>query len=235
MFWKIAYEERAEPAGDEATQWDGRYVLQRHCDAEGAHLDLRLEQEGYLLGWRIDGVELNGERWAEEKAPHPLHWLERDGDAVRVDEGVYAWQERSDEGGLLLLQGQDGLMLSYRISRVPGLSANAARGILDALSFHGINPSEAGVLICDGVTARQRAIERLCGLGRELDGSAFDEGLAKKTLKSLTLEEIHGQLRAYEIRFDAKYPPQPVSQPEVLPEERDTGRTDTALAIAREA
>ena len=67
MYWIVGLEsaeERAVP--DEA---HGRFVLHRHHDEGGAHLDLRLEQDGYLMGWRIDGISLEGAPWATEKAP----------------------------------------------------------------------------------------------------------------------------------------------------------------------
>lgn len=94
-----------------------------------------------------------------------------------------------------------------------------------------MEPSRAGALIADGATARLRATERLCGLGRELDGDAFDDAVWRKTLSSLTLEEIHGQLRSFEVRFDLKYPPMPVSRPDHA---QGASRSEDALAIVRE-
>jgi len=153
---------------------------------------------------------------------------------VREDGGVYAWLERSADGGVLVLEGQAGVLRQVRVRREPGLPAHEVRAILVALEAYGVEAADAGSLIADGVTARRRAIERLCGLGRELDGSAFDEAVMRKTLSQLTLEEVHAQLRAYEVRFDQKYPPQPVSRPERLPDEAVTERADAAMAIVRE-
>ena len=73
MYWKVTCEEADDTAIGPAEP-DGRFVLHRHCDADGPHLDLRLEQDDYLLGWRIDGVDLAAAPWAVEKAPHPLAW-----------------------------------------------------------------------------------------------------------------------------------------------------------------
>jgi hypothetical protein len=42
-------------------------------------------------------------------------------------------------------------------------------------------------------------------------------------------------LRAYEVRFDAKYPPAPISRPEPLPEEDTGARHDAAWAIVQGA
>jgi hypothetical protein len=92
--------------------------------------------------------------------------------------------------------------------------------------------SDAAQLVLDGIAARDRATARLCGLGRELDGGAFDESAWRKSLRGLSLDEIHAQLRAFEVRFDAKYPPAPVSRPERLPEDGEANRLDVARAIA---
>ena len=68
----------------------------------------------------------------------------------------------------------------------------------------------------DGETARKRAVERLCALGRELDGDSFDEKMWRSTLSHLLLKEIHGHLRSFERRFDEKHPPLPVTKREKL-------------------
>jgi hypothetical protein len=233
MYWNLTVEEQGVEASAVPPSWDGRFVLQRHHDTVGPHLDLRLEQEGYLLGWRVEGCALSGQCWATEKTPHPPHWLECDGESVREDSGVYAWLDRDADGGLLLLSGARTGLRGIRVRREPGLPISAVRSVAAALAVCGAEPADAGALIGDGVAARRRAIGRLCGLARELDGSAFDEEVTRKTLKSLTLEEIHAQLRAYEVRFDQKYPPQPVSRPERLPGEQGEDRADAAMAIVR--
>ena len=196
---------------------DGRFVLHRHCDAQGPHLDLRLEQDGHVVGWRIDASALSGEPWATEKAPHPLRWLDQDGDAVREDAGVYRWLEHCAGGGVLLLAGNAGTR-RLRVSREQGLPARYVRSICEALTECGAGTDQAGRLILDGMAARRRAVARLCGLGRELDGDAFDEAVCRKALSGLSLDEIHGQLRGYEVRFDRKYPPSAVSRAARLPE-----------------
>ena len=57
----------------------------------------------------------------------------------------------------------------------------------------------------------------------------------KRLLGGLSLDEIQTQLRAFEVRFDQKHPPSPVSRPETLPEESaEEGRAVAAFAIARE-
>jgi hypothetical protein len=113
------------------------------------------------------------------------------------------------------------------------------RSVSEAIGDCGVDVQQAGRLVSDGMTARRRSIERLCGLGRELDGTAFDDGVWRRILAGLSLEEIHAQLRAYEVRFDQKYPPDPVSRPESLPEmESDDpagmDRAGVAMAIVRE-
>ncbi len=211
MFWKVAQLEQAKTPADFASA--GRFVLQRHTDAQGEHLDLRIEADGHLRGWRIDAAALAAGAWATEKAPHPLRWLDDDGAAQRVDAGEYCIERSSHHTTALLLRGAGG---STRVVMTPApeLPASAARNIAEMLHALKAAPADAARLISDGLAARQRATERLCGLARELDGDAFEERLCRKTLTGLTLEEIHAQLRAYEVRFDAKDPPLPVSKPE---------------------
>jgi len=72
-----------------------------------------------------------------------------------------------------------------------------------------------------------------------LDGTAFDDGVWRRALASLSLDEIHSQLRTFEVRFDQKYPPSPVSRPARLSEtdpadSAGSKRVEGAMAIARE-
>jgi hypothetical protein len=231
MYWRMSVEP-FEPTPD-PRPFDGRFVLHRHRDEDGPHLDLRLEQDGYLMGWRIDAHSLDDNPWAVEKAPHPLAWLERDGEAVREDEGWYWWLERKRDRRVVLLRGIDGDR-AVRLVREPGLPPRVASELLAALKAVDARPEDDARLVADGLTARRRALERLCGLGRELDGEAFDETFWRRTAAGLTLDELHGQLRAYEVRFDLKYPPQPASRPEPLPDETDGTRRDAVLTILRE-
>lgn len=217
MLWKLCWEDGE--SGCEAPEDGRRYVLHRHRDEGGAHWDLRLEQDGYLMGWRIEGERLDGESLATEKGPHAVGWLEQDGDAVREDEGRYVWLRRDGHGGELVLQGRTGIR-RIRVSRFRGLGARSIEALCGCLKQHGVEEGAATGLIEDGVRARQRAVARLYGLGRELDGRGFDEGLWKRSLEGLSLREIERHLELFEARFDAKYPPQPVSRPEALPEER---------------
>ena len=228
MFWKVAQLEHTQTPAHFVPA--GRYVLQRHTDAQGEHLDLRLEADGHLRGWRIDAAALGAGAWATEKAPHPLRWLDDDGNAQRLDAGEYSVERTDTNTTALLLRGAGG---STRVVMTPApeLPASAARSIADALHALKAAPADAARLIADGVAARSRATERFCGLGRELDGDAFEEKLCRRTLAGLTLDEIHAQLRAYEVRFDAKYPPLPVSKPET---HGDAPRVREAMAIARE-
>jgi hypothetical protein len=232
MYWKISTEraEQDSRASDGATT--GRFVLHRHHDADGPHLDLRFEQDGYLAGFRIDGLSLDNEVWASEKGAHPLEWLERDGDAVREDSGTYRRHVVNDGEMRITLHGAGGVR-DLRAVRVAGLPPNAVRDVCDALRAHGASVSDAAKLVADGAVARRRAVERLCGLARELDGAAFDEDVCKRSLAPLSLEDIHAQLRAYEARFDAAYPPAPVSRPERLAEQRPAPASEKVLEIVR--
>jgi len=231
MFWRVISEECAEPAAGATA--DGRFVLHRHQDAAGDHLDLRLEQDGYLLGWRIAAEAIEGEPWATEKAPHSARWLDHDGAAERVDAGTYAWIERGPDRRVMVLRGRDGAR-QVRIERQEAFGVDAARAICGALDRSGADVRDAARLIEDGVTARRRALGRLCGLGQELDGSAFDAEVWRKTLGPMSLDEIQAQLRAYEVRFDRKYPASPVSRPEKLGDGDSGDRAATAITIARD-
>jgi len=230
MYWRLKLEET--PNIDSLDHIDGRFILHKHHDHDGPHLDLRIEMDGYLMGWRIDGVSLEGRPWATEKAPHALRWLECDADAECVDAGVYMLQNRpGGDTRTLLLKGHGGVK-ELIAERVPGLPALVARDLVNTLRENNVQPSDSPQLVRDGLAARRRAVERLCGLGRELDGTAFDASSWRALLAGLSLDEIHAQLRAYEVRFDQKYPPSSVSRPEGLQEE--PARTGAALSIARE-
>lgn len=231
MYWSV----RSEVVDGEAAQgpYDGRFVLHRHIDPLGPHLDLRLEQDGYLAGWRVDGLALGERSFATQKAPHPLHWLDQDGDAIREDAGHYRLERQDDGESVVALHGRRGVV-RLRVAPEPVLSPSIAHEVATVLAERGQPPARAARLVADGIVARTRAIERFCGLGRELDGEAFEDTLWRRMLRDLSLEEIHAQLRSFERRFDAAHPPLPVSQPERLPgEHRD--RQDQARAIVRGA
>lgn len=232
MFWKLCVEKIAEPFEKRSSKSDGRFVLHRHRGEGDTYLDLRVECGTCLRGWRIDGDALVDGCWAIEKGPHPVRWLEDDGDAVREDAGEYYWEHRGIDGGSLVLLGGRG-PVRIQIVRQPDVTPGAVRAMYAALDAAQVDARDAASLIRDGATARERAVARLCGLGRELDGRAFEEEVWRKTVSGLTLDEIHTQLRAFEVRFDALYPPQPVSRPEALPEVGAESRSEAALSILR--
>jgi hypothetical protein len=215
MYWTLTTETLDPTERPHASAPDGRYVIHRHRDAIGAHLDLRIECGACLTGWRIDAMSLEGEPWATEKAPHDRRWLTQPGDAICIEAGTYHWLESNDDERALVLHS-NGASRVIRARRVDGLPPAAVRDIRHALDEASAREHDAARLITDGVTARTRAIERFCGLGRELDGPSFDDTLWRRTLAQLSLDEIHVHLRAYETRFDHKYPPTPTSKPEPL-------------------
>jgi len=227
LFWKLTWEGWNQPEDALPQHVDGRFVLHRHHDRGGTHFDLRLEQGGYLVGWRIDADALDGPAWASEKGPHPMGWLDENRAAACEDAGFYTWIERGEGARAMILRGSKGIRV-LRAERDETVTARVAQAVAAALGEMDIEASRAADLIRDGVEARRRVIARLCGLGRELDGAAFDEGLWRKALDGLTLGEIHGQTRAYEVRFDEKYPQAPATQAEVL-SERDADFNPSAL------
>lgn len=226
MFWNMTVTE-TERAEDFKPQ--GRFVLHRHCDADGAHLDLRLESEGHAVGYRIGGVALADGAWATEKMPHPLHWLEQDGDAVREDAGLYRIVKETPEARELELHGASGVRV-VRFAKETGLDAAAVRAIALALRGLELPAAQAAALLCDGALARREALDRLCSLGRELDGVLFDEARWRDQLAAQSLEDIAAQVRAFQARFNHKYPPAPVSKPEPL---EDATETERMLALVR--
>lgn len=236
MLWRLRSE--GVDAGDPAPPADaqdggGRFVLHRHTDADGAHCDVRLEAGGCLVGWRVHGEDIATEpAWATEKMPHPLHWLAADGPATRLDAGAYAWLERGPDRKVLLLRGAEGTR-RVTAERAEGLTAGAVAAVVQQLEAARVALDRLPLLVAEGITARQRAVARLVGLGRALDGEDFDAALAKRMLAGLTLDEIHAHLRGYERRFDTQYPPRPVSRPE--PMETEDERMGEALAILRGA
>ena len=234
MFYELRVEPGPLSLAEVGRSADGRFVLHRHTDAGGEHLDLRLEDGEVLRGWRIDATALEDAPWATEKPPHPLRWLQEDAPAERMDAGEYAWESRSADGGTLLLQGADGCRRLH-VTTAAALDASTARGIVRAADAVAARLEDVPQLVADGAAARRRAVQRLCSLGRELDGAAFDSALCRKGVAAMSLDELHRQLRAYETRFDAKYPPHRVSQPVTLPDEdnRDDTRNSAALAIVR--
>lgn len=231
MLWTLRFGP-AEPAPPAEAPPDGRYVIQRHLDDAGPHLDVRLEQpEGYLLGWRVDATTLDGEACASEKAPHPLDWLDHDGDARREEAGTYRWLDRDEHGGRLFLTNAQGAR-TVTVERGQPVSAAAVRAIQLAASRLNVRLEDAARLIEDGAAARDRAIDRCCGLGRELDGDAFDEAHWRAAFRAMPLHALHAHQRALELRFDAKYPPLPASRP--VPLDGPVHAPGGALALLRD-
>ena len=213
MYWEItAIREVQDPAPAKEA---GRFVLQRHHDGDGPHFDLRLEQGDHLTGWRIAGETLEAGCWATEKMPHPLKWLSEDGDTRRENEGVYAWQQRSDRDCSLLLMSPSGTVeLSLKRCSSPGVEE--MRALASTLQEHGKERASLSALVEDGLRARSRSILRFCGLSRTLDGDDFDETGRRRLLEGMTLSEIDERLAKVETRYDRQLPPEPVSRPEPL-------------------
>ncbi|MBX3176701.1 MAG: hypothetical protein KF886_05030 [Candidatus Hydrogenedentes bacterium] len=231
----MLYRLTAETLADNPLRFDGdgrRFVLHRHRDGDGAHLDLRLEQDGYLMGYRIEGATLGPESWATAKAPHPLHWLDQDGEAVREDGGTYFWERGDPSTGVLVLCGARETV-RVRVEPVGGLSAGVIAGIRAAAEALGASLGEIPALARDGATARARAIARFCGLGRELDGDAFDAALWRRTLAGEPLGVIQQYLHTLEVRFDRKYPPRAVSIPAPLGDWEARGDVGRAMGILK--
>ncbi|MCK5558856.1 MAG: hypothetical protein KAJ01_10770 [Candidatus Hydrogenedentes bacterium] len=226
----------------------GRFVLHRHGDDGGEHLDLRLEEGDVLAGWRLprDAMEhmaLGDIVACELKLIHPTRWLDVNDEVCAVeDSGKYRWVVRNADRGVAVFEGQQ-LAGQYSFVRrqeraEPVLESyrNSRSVIKEELGLDLVRAEDVAQLLArarDGETARKRAIERLCALGRELDGESFDEKMWRNTLRHLSLAGIHAHLRSFEKRFDEKYPPLPVTKREKL-EEGDRQREKVAAGILSE-
>lgn len=232
MYWEITEMSRAAP--QDAPEGAERFVLHRHVDGSGAHIDLRLESGNCLLGWRIASESLEPGCWATEKMPHPTRWLEEDGDMCRADAGVYAWHEQDADTRALALHGRDGTT-TLRFTRVAAPPVESIRALTGLARAHRHPLDRLESLAADGVEARRNAIARFCGLSRELDGAGFDETAWRRLLADMSLREINERLAKVETRYDRIHPPEPISRAEPLPDigER-TGAAQARQARARE-
>jgi hypothetical protein len=231
-----------EPAADPDGDGHGRYVLHRHTDEGGPHLDLRIElPEGTLAGWRLpvdalDRAGASGDVLCSVKAEHPARWLDHDSaDCTVADAGRYSQVQEKDGSVRLAFTGGvlNGLYEFRRRSDenvLVALVEVTERFAGGTASIEDVERLAAAAE--DGRTARTRAVERLCGLGRELDGDAFDEPLWRSMLAPLSLNEIHRQIARFERRYDEKYPPVHVTRASETVE--DEKRKEEVAAILSE-
>jgi|GEM_PF-358236 len=234
---------RAAERSDVGTSESRTFVLHAHRDDAGDHLDLRLEDGDLLVGWRLppDAVEqlaFGKQVPCELKRIHPRRWLEVDEEGCTVeDSGTYRWVTKSGARALIAFRGER-LAGVYSVTRQERGGRSPADGYGESVAFIqekcGLDlgrTDDAAELVArahDGDTARKRAMERLCALGRQLDGESFDEQMWRKTLGGLSLREIYGHLRPFEKRFDQKHPPMPVTRQERL--ESDTKQRERVAA-----
>ena len=225
-----------------------RFVLHRHRDETGEHLDLRLEDGEVLVGWRMPHDALarmtRGDSVpCELKRIHPKRWLDVDEDGCAVeDSGTYRWLSAGVDRRIATFEGKQ-FSGTYTFSRANERTTSVLAPYRELLRLIenelGLDVGRAEDLAQllerarDGDTARKRAVERLCALGRELDGESFDEMTWRDTLRNLSLAEIHTHLRSFERRFDEKYPPLAATKRERL-ESEDRQRTRIAACILSE-
>lgn len=215
MYWKIVSVEPV-PGAAPAEESAPRFVLHRHTDARGPHLDLRVEDgHGRLRGWRIAADDLAPGADAEAKRPHPAAWLDEDGAALRLDDGRCVAESVAEDRVTVLLCGRAETRRVALRAETP-LPAGCARALAEAAREHRLAPETLAGLVRDGVEARDRAVARLCALGRELDGPSFDARAWRDLMAPLGLPEIRAHLAGFEARLDRLHPPEPVSRPEPL-------------------
>lgn len=230
MYWEITrvWQEEEQAAGE--AEHAGRFVMHRHVDKEGPHLDLRLEHGDSLLGWRIAGESLEEGQWATEKMPHPVEWLSRNHGLERRLEGQWRWVERDETRCTVALwDGESTLCILLEACK--DIQAEEVRTLAQLAQKEKIAFSALASLVEDGIQARMRAVARFCALSRTLDGEGFDEAGWRQLFTSMSFNEIGERLAKVEIRHDRSYPPQPVSEPELLEEEEQNERTRHAYHI----
>ncbi len=210
--------------------WEGRFVLQAHRDNAGAHLDLRLEYAGVLLGFRVAATELEAGSWATEKSPHPLRWLDQDGTAERLDEGKYAWVQHDAESGILHLNGRDGQRVLH-FKRETMLAPAVSMRVHAWLAEHDLAVDSLPALVEDGYQARKHAVRQLLGLGRVLEQSEFDVTYWEEHLRHADLKTILAHLQRFEARFDTAFAPNTCAQPAPISEQNDDTQTAQAWAM----
>ncbi|HOK09982.1 MAG TPA: hypothetical protein PLT82_11210 [Candidatus Hydrogenedens sp.] len=203
---------------DCALHSEGRFVVQRHKDKQGHHLDVRLEQDHYLLGWRIEAHELLPKLWGQEKLPHDPIWLETDKETECLLAGRYRWFKQSDTCGYLELTSETGQQMVYQVERWAGFPARFQQALWQRMQTWQIAPADVPSLIEDGIHARKYAIRKLCGLGQFLDGDAFCSEHWEKALARCSLEEIYSYLQKWEARFSRYAPSERISRPEKIDE-----------------
>ena len=219
---------------------EGKYVIHRHADGGGVHLDLRYEVGDKLSGFRIPVAELEeffgtGSKECEPKGLHPVAWLEvNTSDCTLVERGVYGWRQSDGDGRVLVLRGEKWSgTFAVRRDDTPQMNLDAVRRVAEACGAERFDEAVAQRIVSkmqDGESARHHAVERLCGVGREVDGERFDEELWRRSVAGLSLREIQAHVGAYEKRFDEKYPLQPVTKPEPL-DVQDNGRWQEIAAM----
>jgi len=234
--------ERTGAEGDH-THRELQYLVHRHDGTGGTYLDLHIERPGGSVARWTMGVNGLDRLSAGEEAVCTLNPEDSmrlaDQDTpeyAMVDEGTYTDKGEAAGRRRLVFRGRvlDG-EYEFRVvcdDNVVGVLADAIREEPDTL----LTPESVKEFIAaarDGRVARGRAVERLCGLGRELDGDAFDDRLWRRMLDGLSLAEMYRQTARLERRFDEKYPPRSVSRSTSLPEEH-SDRRETVAAILEE-
>lgn len=191
----------------------GRFIVQRHQDNLGVHIDIRLEHEGYLTGWRIDGVsELADEMWGEAKLPHNPNLL-YDANLPEIERGIYQWYLEDGEIGILELVSTSEDCKVFRVEKCCGVPLSVQRKLIEICSGYGLKWDEVSSLIGDGLKAREWMITKICGMAQYLDDQAFVQDDYVEYLKNRSFEELKESLIIWEKRLSLKKPVERVTKP----------------------
>lgn len=235
MFWMLDSIETINT--DPLDGWAGQWILHRHRDHYGPHLDLRLEFRGILGGLRVDADALIPGVPATEKGPHPNAWLTAEGPAQEVGRGRWAWEKYTPDHRVLLLDnGTDRLRLGWK--RAPALPTSVIVQLAAWAQQNHLTPDQLSALCADGLRARQAARARCRGLAALIEAEHFDPDAWNDLLEPLNLDALNQKLDALEARLDQLHPPAPWTHPPdattETPEHQDPRAFTRAITLLHE-
>ncbi|MCX8065998.1 MAG: hypothetical protein N3G21_12650 [Candidatus Hydrogenedentes bacterium] len=176
----------------------GRFIIHRHSDIAGEHIDIRLEEDFSLVGWRVDGTsELGDEMWGVAKLPHHPGLLD-DGTIPVVAKGKFRWLLDNKDDTFLELEFDDGEIRVYKVEKHGGLPASIQNRLNKIISDNGLSWDEALSLIGDGIKAREWLITKICGMVEYSGNYILPQAEYAEYLKGKSLDELKRNLTYWE-------------------------------------